>query len=35
VIAGPRRPEHLHTASDALELELGRAEADELAALFG
>jgi len=35
LIAGPRRPEHLHTASDALELELGRAEADELAALFG
>jgi aryl-alcohol dehydrogenase-like predicted oxidoreductase len=35
VIAGPRRPEHLHTASDALELELSRAEADELAALFG
>ncbi|MFY9579106.1 MAG: aldo/keto reductase [Gaiellaceae bacterium] len=35
VIAGPRQPEHLRNASDALELELSLAEADELAAHFG
>jgi len=34
VIAGPRRPEHLHVASAAVELGLTRTEADELAALF-
>jgi aryl-alcohol dehydrogenase-like predicted oxidoreductase len=35
VIVGPRRPEHLEPVRAALELELTRAEAAELEALFG
>ena len=34
VVIGPRRPEHLDPALRALELELSRGDADELAALF-
>lgn len=34
VVVGPRRPEHLQPAMDALELELGEAERDEISALF-
>lgn len=34
IVVGPRSPEHLQPAVRALELELSRSEADELAALF-
>ena len=34
LIVGPRRPEHLETATAALDVKLSPAEADELAALF-
>jgi aryl-alcohol dehydrogenase-like predicted oxidoreductase len=35
LIAGPRRPDHLDPAVRAVDIQLSRAEADELAALFG
>jgi aryl-alcohol dehydrogenase-like predicted oxidoreductase len=34
VVLGPRRPEHLEPARDALELRLSDAERDELTELF-
>ena len=34
VVVGPRRPEHLQPALDALERPLAQAERDELSALF-
>jgi aryl-alcohol dehydrogenase-like predicted oxidoreductase len=34
VIVGPRRPEHLEPALRSLDLQLSKAELDELAALF-
>jgi aryl-alcohol dehydrogenase (NADP+) len=33
-VVGPRRPEHLDPVSEALSIELSRAERDSLASLF-
>jgi NDP-hexose 2,3-enoyl reductase len=35
VVVGPRRPEHLEPALQALEHPLSQAEADEVGAIFG